>query len=109
MRASSLANFLMLSWHETVKSKQRNEPNSANTKEIRKNSDLSLLAPSGSDTFSIASFLLAAPIVNGRVSCTELQFIKRDIGADIPRYALVSRATLFPQIYPRFGFRMNLL
>lgn len=55
--------------------KQRHKPDLADAKEIRQDNHFSLLAPSRSDTFSVASFLLAAHIVNRRVSCTELQFV----------------------------------
>ena len=81
------------------KTGKRPNPDLADAKEIRKDNHVSLLAPSGSDTFSIASFLFAACIIDRRVSCTKLQFVKGDIGADISRNALVSRELLFPQIY----------
>ena len=53
-------------------SKRRNGPDLTNNKEIRKVDHLSLLAPSRSNALSIASFLLAARIIDRRVSCTEL-------------------------------------
>ena len=43
----------------------------------------SLLPPSRSNAFGISTSLLATRIIDGRITCTELQFIKRNIGADI--------------------------
>ena len=92
------------------RSKRRKGPDLTDNKEIRKVNHPSLLAPSRSNAFSISSFLLTARIIDRRVSCTELQLVKRNIGADISTNACVSRCILFPRVYPRFGLQiMHLL
>ena len=68
---------------------------------------VSLLPPSRSNAFGISTFLLATRIIDRGKSCTELQFIKRDIGADISATICKHSRSITPAL-PQI-WRMHLL
>ena len=92
----------------TFKSEKQHDQDHTDAKEIRQRDHFSLLAPSRSNASGISSFLLSTKLINRGVACTELQLVQRDIGADIPTNAFVSRAHHFPRFSPDLDMSQTL-